>query len=152
MKFIPNIAGALIFALAIGAIFQSATSEAGPTQDQVVVPSAVTITQADSVKTMDFNSRELKADYKTSFQIELVENSGTVTTEVKLQGSNFTPSVNLWDDVFTNTFAATGDTTIDFGLSDPTYAYYRLYVAKATSSGDYSVTVNCGAKLNAQSR
>jgi hypothetical protein len=141
--FIPAILIAMI-----GVFMQSATSEAGATADQVVQPPAVTINQADSVAYISFNTREIRADYKVSCHVELVENSGTVTSTVTLQGSNFPPALGFWDDISAVTLADTGDTTIVTSASSASFAYYRLAVAKATNAGNYSVTVNASAKLN----
>jgi hypothetical protein len=146
-KTIKYFLGAAVL-LFIGMILQSASGEAGPTSDQIVQPDAVTINQTDSVKYIAFNSREIKADYKVSCHVELVENSGTVTTTFTLQGSNFPPSLGFWDDISAVTLSDTGDSTITTATTSPSYAYYRLAVAKATNSGNYSVTVNASAKFN----
>lgn len=152
MKNFGYILSGILVLVAATILFTSAVGEAGPAQEQVVVPTAITINQTDSVKYMVLNTKELKLDYKQVWQLEVVENSGTVTETVTIQGTNFSPSANLWDDVYTQTLTATGDTTLTYDSDSPCYAFYRLKLEKATRSGNYSVTLNAGVKLTDQSK
>lgn len=147
MKVLNYFLGACVV-LFVGMMLQSATPEASSSADQVVIPTAITINQTDSVKYMTINTRELKLDYKTTWHLELVENSGTVTSTVTLQGSNFPPSDGLWEDVATWSVSATGDTVMTYDGDSPSFAFWRLKLEKATNSGNYSVTLNAGVKLN----
>jgi len=147
-KVLTYFTGACLLLL-VGMLFQSATPEASSSADQVVIPTATTINQTDSVAYMTINTRELKLDYKSTWHLELVENSGTVTSTVTLQGSNFDPDSNLWEDVATWSVSATGDTTMTYDGDSPSYSFWRIKTEKATNSGNYSVTLNAGVKLNA---